>query len=193
MECIELCFENARKLSRDAKSLMEGNGSPSSAFVLYSLSVEEFGKGLLYEEQLSSESSDVLDVELHEADHNRKYKKGFQQMGMAGTKIDSLLTVTANNSKATQTFKNPFRGDAAVSVPPFATGKFADSTVHKKMELGKVKPDKDLRFAIAYVGWDESNRRWKNAPQWNLSREDVEALLRVLDQQLAKKPKQAMR
>jgi hypothetical protein len=58
-DAARLCNENVQRLLRNAKILLNHDGSDGLVYVLWSLAVEEFGKGILLEQQVSDTSAEA--------------------------------------------------------------------------------------------------------------------------------------
>jgi AbiV family abortive infection protein len=179
-DAVRLCIDNAQRLLHNAKILLDNNGSDGLVYVLWSLAVEEFGKGILLQQQLGS-SPDV-DITLC-SNHHKKFKAGFEQLpSLPGTRLGIALRVITNSSDTTSVVKNPLLPQSAVSVESETTGLFSDA-------LESLDPTVALRLALIYVDWDENENCWKRPGQklqhggfvarWELNRGDLQWRLKL--------------
>ncbi len=189
-EAVRLCNENARRLLRNARTLLDHGGSDGLAYVLWSLAVEEFGKGVLLERQLSGEAADCLEI-TQCSDHNPKFAAGFECLTeLYGTGLGTFLRVTDNPTNAPSVVENPFRSESAVTVEGGQTGLFSDGLD----DLAGVDPTVKLRFALIYVDWNPDENRWMRPGQtlrhgglvarWELSRDDLLEALEALEKKV---------
>jgi hypothetical protein len=138
--------------------LLDHGGSDGLAYALWSLAVEEIGKGALLGVQVSGLSLDGNPVTVTiSKDHDEKFTEGLRSMpGLQRHKFESLLRVTENCSRSTVTIDDPFKPGSSVAISSGTTGDFSDVS---EEEPG-VQATVALRFDLLYVGWHAGQQRF---------------------------------
>ncbi len=184
-EAIELCEENAKRFLRNASILLDHQGSDGLAYVLWSLAVEEFGKGVLLRDQIDA-LAPAHPVEIEASwNHQTKFEAGFSQLvELQGTQLAWVLRVTGNISDDSVAIEDPIQPGVAVSIPPSSTGLFSDGLG------GGVDATVALRFAFLYVDWQQATNKWVRpgktyrrggvVARWELDRPDLQQAIEVL-------------
>ena len=114
-EGIRLCEENTKRLSNNAKILLEhDDGSDGIVYVLWSLALEEYGKALLLQDQVDEGNNDeIVEVELS-MDHSEKLARGLEEF--PSIEITRLLRVKVNASSGAAIFVDPLGQGSGVVV-----------------------------------------------------------------------------
>jgi len=185
---IALCRENALRLVRNADVLLKNNGSDGLAYVLWSLAVEEHGKGILLRRQITNDgtTNGKCLVEFSK-DHYEKFETGLADLKtLKQTKFERLLRVKANTGQRSTTIEDPLRPGTVVSVGAATTGLFSDGLD----EAASVDPTVDLRFHLLYVAWQQSTmrfvrpgetiRRPELTARWELNEDDLKLAISAL-------------
>jgi len=191
---IALCVENTLRFVRNAAILLENKGSDGLAYVLWSLAVEEYGKGILLRQQITKcgTTNGMCRVEFSK-DHYEKFTTGLADLkSLKNTKFERLLRVKANSAQGSVTIEDPLRPGAAISVGAAATGLFSDGLD----EVASVDPTVDLRFHLLYVAWQQSTmrfvrpgetiRRPELTARWELNEDDLKIAINALRAELEK-------
>jgi len=193
-DAVRLCGDNARRLVENATILLENGGSDGLAYVLWSIAVEEFGKGILLAQQASGAKANCIEITPC-SDHDKKFAAGFERLtSLHGTRLGTFLRVTTNTTDATSVVKNPFLPESTVSVASGQTGRFSDGLD----EIVGIDPTIELRFALIYVDWNANEKRWMRPGQtlrhgdfvarWELSRDDLRTAIVALNNEVASPP-----
>ena len=182
---VTLCRENARRLLRNARILIDDGGSDGLAYVLWSLAVEEFGKSVLLQQQVtglaSGQQVSVRDKWHHEA----KFDAGFDAIPeLRLTKLARVLRVRDNTRPEGLSIEDPLRPGVAVAVPALGKSVFSDGLDAS----GAMDATLQLRFDLLYVDWSAQHKRWVR-PGETVRRDGLEArweldqsdLLKALD------------
>lgn len=180
-----LCIENARRLNANAGLLLEHHGDPNIAFVLWTLAVEEFGKGLLLAEQVTTQDLESIVAVQPNFDHRKSFQRGFAVLeGLEKTTLRRALKVKVS-SPVPKVASDPKQPESQLSVPASTTGKFE---VVSDPDYG-LPPSVELRFDVLYVAWDRNLECWTDGragvPEglvagWEISETDLGAGIRRL-------------
>ena len=187
---VDLCRENARRLMHNARILLENGGSDGLAYVLWSLAVEEFGKGLLLKRQAPTIQQGVFEVKISK-DHDEKFVAGLAAIRkLQNTHFRRLLRIKENRRNRATTVEDPLRPGSSVSVAPSTSGLFSDGLDAQSGVDATVA----LRFDILYVDWQKRGARFVRPGEtirlpevtgrWELKREDLELAIDALDKEL---------
>src|SRR5262245_55330235 len=114
---IELCEENAKRFLRNASILLDNGGSDGLAYVLWSLAVEEFGKGQLLQDQIEhARPGSTVSIDVS-AGHGDKFVRGFDELPeLHGSTVGWLLRVTSNVSADDVVLDDPLQPGVSVTV-----------------------------------------------------------------------------
>jgi AbiV family abortive infection protein len=170
---IVLCIRNAHRLVRNAELLLsEREASPSSAYSLWSLAMEEYGKALLLKELCEQNEGKRQTFEVDwkklfgSGGHKNKFQKAKGELPGLPEKIKAEVQVRSNTSERPTTIRTT--DGQFITVLGGMTGSFQDGS---NRVFGKIN-SYDLRFRDFYVGWDSKNNQWQS-PDPILSSEPI--------------------
>ncbi|HEX7178835.1 MAG TPA: AbiV family abortive infection protein [Nitrososphaeraceae archaeon] len=146
------CMENVNCLLKSAK-LLHNQGSLQYALGLYMYAVEEYGKAQLLKMHLGKHKIPIWlfgrKVSQSFSPHNAKIAEGFNNLPEECQILSVGLRFINNSTEKTRMYK--IGRNLKVSVPPFTTGFFTDTSRGTKIEF-------DFKTACFYIDWDDENR-----------------------------------
>jgi AbiV family abortive infection protein len=188
---ISLCMGNSLRLLNDAECLLNHGGSEGISYALWSLAVEEYGKGLLLKQGIKNQDEQNLvqvDCEWFGGKHQIKFETGYKNLHeLHKSGFASVIKVLRNtNLSSIRTLTDTLRPEIEISVAPGITGEFEEIAP----EIPPLEQKPKLRFRLIYVDWDNDKRSWLD-PQGNLNaaaltaqstikREDIQTAIECL-------------
>jgi hypothetical protein len=153
---ITICFEKAKRLLDGAELFVRNEGNLSSALGLYTFAVEEYGKGLLFEECQKNRNGNyevpksIFGLGDRQS-HENKIQKALDKLP-TGCKYISIVIKVKTASDSVRTIE--LKSDKKISsIPSWLTGTFSTLNVDTIEE--------DTRWRCFYIGWDDKNKYWK--------------------------------
>jgi AbiV family abortive infection protein len=161
------CIDNVNKLLESSRLLLN-NGKDETGYYalgLYLYAIEEYGKAQLLKGCFTGNKKEYLvpawifgvkRPPSGRTSHDEKIDKGFKNLPFVCKKLSKVLEIRYNNSTKTQTFMIRDKlGQGSVSVGPFASGMFEDTSIPSR------EIDFDLKTACFYVDWDDIQKKPK--------------------------------
>jgi AbiV family abortive infection protein len=171
-----LCVRNAYRLVMNAELLLnQVEASPSSAYSLWSIAMEEYGKALLLKEaynQSNGKREELVEIDREKfLEHEFKFKKAKDNLPQLPARIGTEVRVKSNRSTNTITLKTS--DGQTISVGAGASGTFQETT-NPNVKLGK-NTSVNLRFKDFYIDWNTENKQWE-LPDPTLSIDPIHAI-----------------
>jgi len=153
---IKLCKERAKQFALDAKLLAE-NDSLANALGLYTIALEEFGKGKLMEKKSKQNGEKYLiptwifgkfnNNKINS--HSEKIKESFEYVPFDAKRI-TLWGINITEPFPEDTCIKVGSNSEPINIPEGLTGEFSLA----------IDPNLEARMKIFYVDWDEKKKRW---------------------------------